>query len=47
MKTFRVTVEAVFDVEAESEEDTWDKLPNAFSLDDAYILDTVEIEGEE
>lgn len=47
MKTFRVTLECVLDVEAESDEDAWEKLPDEISIGDMYVLDTQEIEEEE
>lgn len=44
MKTFRVTLECVLDVEAESDEDACEKLPDEISIENMYILDTQEIE---
>ena len=46
MKTFRVTLQAVLDVEANSEEEAWNELPDYIDTGDMYILDTEEIEGE-
>ena len=47
MKIFRITVQAVFDVEAETDEEAMDKLPPVVDWGDVYILDMEEIEGEE
>lgn len=41
------TVQAVFDVEAETDEEAMDKLPPVVDLGDVYILDMEELEGEE
>lgn len=46
MKTFRITLQAVFDIEADSDEEAWSKLPDQIGLDEVYILDTEEIEEE-
>ena len=43
MMTYRITLEAVLDIEADSEEEAWDKLPEKISMNDMYILDTEEV----
>lgn len=43
MTKYRITLETVLDIEAESEEEAWDKLPEKISMNDMYILDTEEV----
>ena len=43
MAIWRITMEAVLDIEADSEEEAWDKLPEKISMNDMYILDTEEV----
>lgn len=42
MMTYRITLEAVLDIEAENEEEALDKLPESVSLNEMYILDVEE-----
>lgn len=43
MAKYRVTLECVLDIEAESDEEAWAKLPDQIDLGDMYILDTEEV----
>lgn len=43
MAIWRITMETVLDIEADSEEEAWDKLPEEISMNDMYILDTEEV----
>lgn len=43
MAIWRITMETVLDIEADSEEEAWDKLPEKISMNDMYILDTEEV----
>lgn len=43
MAIWRITMETVLDIEADSEEEAWDKLPEEISINDMYILDTEEV----
>lgn len=43
MAIWRITLETVLDIEADSEEEAWDKLPEKISMNDMYILDTEEV----
>lgn len=37
MKTYRITFEAVFDIEADSDEEAWAKIPENISVNDGYL----------
>lgn len=43
MAIYRITLEAVLDIEADNDEEAWDKLPESIALNDVYILDTEEV----
>lgn len=43
-KTYRITFQAVFDIEADSEEEAWEKIPENISVNDGYFFDAEEIE---
>ena len=43
MAKYRVTLECVLDIEAESDEEAWEKLPDQIDLGDMYILDTEDV----
>lgn len=47
MAKYRVTLECVLDIEAASEEEALDNLPEYLSMSDVYILDTEELPEEE
>ena len=42
MTKYRITLETVLDIEAESEEEALDKLPETVPLNEIYILDVKE-----
>ena len=42
MAIWRITMETVLDIEADSEEEALDKLPESVSLNEMYILDVEE-----
>ena len=44
MKTYRITFQAVFDIEANSEEEAWEKIPEKINVSDGYFFDAEEIE---
>ena len=43
-KIFRFTFQAVFDVEADTEDEAYAKLPESFDWDNGYIIDCEEVE---
>lgn len=43
MAKYRITLECVLEIEAASDEEAWDKLPEHIDLGDMYILDTEEV----
>ena len=47
MKTYRITFQAVFDIEANSEDEVWDKIPETINVDDGYFFDPEEIEDDD
>ena len=44
MNRYRITLETVLDVDAESEEEAYEKIPEVIETCDMYILDAEEIE---
>lgn len=44
MAKYRITLECVLEIEAESDEEAWDKLPEQIDLGDMFILDTKEVD---
>lgn len=43
MALYRITLEAVLDIEAEDEEEAMDKIPETISSNELYILDCEEV----
>lgn len=46
-KTYRIVVEAVFDIEADSEEEAYGKLPAQIPIEDTYTTDFEELGEDE
>ena len=44
MAIYRITLEAVLDIEADSDEEAWEKMPDKIDLGDCYVLDTEEVQ---